>query len=122
MQIYKDWLTSQNVKFTETPVGLIFSYQGCVFIIEDNTNDKLFLRIRMPRIYTVSSDEKEKVLELVNKMNYETKCLKASIDEDDEVNLFTEIFVDSTPEVDDFLGRLLQIMIESRIEFRVRMR
>lgn len=121
MQIYKDWLTSQNVKFTETPVGLIFSYQGCVFIIEDDTNDKQFLRICMPKIYTVSSDEKEKVLELVNKMNYEIKCLKASIDENDVVNLFTEIFVDSTPEVDDLLGRLLQIMLESRIVFKVRM-
>lgn len=121
MQIYKDWLTSQNVKFTETPVGLFFSYQGCVFIIEDDTNDKQFLRIRMPKIYTVSSDEKEKVLELVNKMNYEIKCLKASIDENGVVNLFTEIFVDSTPEVDDLLGRLLQIMLESRIVFKVRM-
>lgn len=119
--MYKDWLTSHNVKFTETPFGLIFSYQGGAFVIEDDTNDKQFLRIRMPRIYTVSSDEKEKVLELVNKMNYEIKCLKASIDEDGEVNLFTEIFVDSTPEVDDFLGRLLQIMLESRIMFKVRM-
>lgn len=121
MQIYKDWLTSQNVQFVETPIGLLFKYQGCAFVIEDNTDDKQFLRIRMPRIHTVSPGEREKVLEVINKLNYGIKCLKASIDQDGDVNLFTEIFIDSTPDVEDFLERLLSILLSSRIKFFVNM-
>ena len=121
MQIYKDWLTSQNVQFVETPIGLLFKYQGCAFVIEDNTDDKQFLRIRMPRIHTVSPGEREKVLEVINKLNYGIKCLKASIDQDGDVNLFTEIFIDSNPDVEDFLERLLSILLSSRIKFIVNM-
>ena len=121
MQIYKDWLTSQNVQFVETPIGLLFKYQGCAFVIEDNTDDKQFLRTRMPRIHTVSPGEREKVLEVINKLNYGIKCLKASIDQDGDVNLFTEIFIDSTPDVEDFLERLLSILLSSRIKFIVNM-
>lgn len=121
MQIYKDWLKSNNIQFEETPIGILFHYQGGGFLIANNSNDRQYLQILMPNIYKVSPYEKTQAMEVINKMNIEFKCLKALIQDDNSIWLSTEIFIDSTPDIKDFFSRLLSILLSGRIKFQILM-
>lgn len=121
MEIYKNWLRSRNVKFSELPFGILFQYQGGSFIISDNTEDKLYLQVIMPNVYEVSSYEKEKAMKVMNKMNREFKALKATMQDDGQVWLAVETFIDSTPDIEDFFDRILMILLQGRMKFQMMM-
>ena len=121
MQIYKNWLRDNNIQFEETPIGILFHYQGGGFLIANNSNDRQYLQILMPNIYKVSPYEKTQAMEVVNKMNVEFKCLKTLIQDDNSIWLSTEIFIDSTPDIKDFFSRLLSILLSGRIKFQILM-
>lgn len=119
MEIYKNWLTENSVKFEEKDYGLTFKYQGGYFIIGNNTKDRQYFNIVMPGIYDFADNEdvpRIKVLEALNRINAEYKVVKAVCDEED-CWLTTEIFIDSTPDVEDFMERLLNILHQARMEF-----
>ena len=117
MQIYKDWLKSKGVAFREEVFGLAFSYQGANFIIANNSNDKLYLQLIMPGIYDVQPGEKMKVLEVANALTRDIKCLKVVIQDGGSVWIMTEMFIDTTPELDDFMNRLFSILFGGRMQF-----
>lgn len=121
MEIYKNWLRSRNVKFSELPFGILFQYQGGAFIISDNAEDKLYLQVIMPNVYEVSSYEKEKAMKVMNKMNREFKALKATMQDDGQVWLAVETFIDSTPDIEDFFDRILMILLQGRMKFQMMM-
>lgn len=121
MEIYKNWLRSRNVKFSELPFGILFQYQGGSFIISDNTEDKSYLQVMMPNIYETSSYDKEKAMKVMNKMNVELKALKAIMQDDGHVWLTVEIFIDSTPDIEDFFDRILMILLQGRMKFQMMM-
>lgn len=119
LQIYKDYLNSQNIAFEEESFGLVFKYQGGNFIVDDPGADDNFLRLVMPGIYSINlNDSKEiiKAYESMNEINRGKKVVKAHLHED-MIWLSTEIFIDSTPELDDFFFRLLQILFKAKMEF-----
>lgn len=117
MQIYKDWLRSKGVAFREEIFGLAFNYQGANFIIANNSNDKLYLQLIMPGIYDVQPGEKMKVLEVANALTRDIKCLKVVIQDGGSVWIMIEMFIDSTPELDDFMDRLFSILFGGRMQF-----
>jgi len=117
MQIYKNYLTSQGIPFREESFGLAFKYQGGNFIIADNNSDKQYFQLLMPGIYDVPPMEKGKVLEVINAINQELKCVKATLVGGTSVWLATEIFIDNTPDIEDFFDRLLQILHSARMKF-----
>lgn len=121
MEIYKNWLRSRNVKFSELPFGILFQYQGGAFIISDNAEDKLYLQVIMPNVYEASSYEKEKAMKVMNKMNREFKALKATMQDDGQVWLAVETFIDSTPDIEDFFDRILMILLQGRMKFQMMM-
>lgn len=121
MEIYKNWLRSRNVKFSELPFGILFQYQGGAFIISDNAEDKLYLQVIMPNVYEASSYEKEKAMKVMNKMNREFKALKATMQDDGQVWLAVETFIDSTPDIEDFFDRILMILLQGRMKFQMLM-
>lgn len=121
MEIYKNWLRSRNVKFSELPFGILFQYQGGTFIISDNAEDKLYLQVIMPNVYEASSYEKEKAMKVMNKMNREFKALKATMQDDGQVWLAVETFIDSTPDIEDFFDRILMILLQGRMKFQMMM-
>lgn len=119
MDIYKNWLYENGVKFEEKDYGITFKYQGGYFIIGNNEKDAQFFNIVMPGIYDFADHpdvERVKVLEALNKINAHYKVVKAVCDEED-CWLTTEIFIDSTPDVEDYFERLLNILHQSRMEF-----
>lgn len=115
MEIYKNWLRSNGVKFEELPFGLGFKYQGAGFILWDNSKDKQYLALSMPNIYDVDGNE-FKVLQIANKINEEIKAIKVVV-RDGRVWLNIEMFIDNTPDIEDFMDRLLDILLECRIRF-----
>lgn len=115
MQIYKDWLRSNGVKFEELPFGLAFKYQGASFILWDNSKDQQYLALSMPNIWDVDGEE-VKVLRAANKINVDIKAIKAVI-RDNAVWLNIEMFIDNTPDIEDFMDRILGILLECRMKF-----
>lgn len=121
MEIYKNWLRSNGFQFEEAPFGLLFNYQGGHFILADNANDKNFLQLIFARIDDVTENQKFRVLETLNKINRDIKCIKGTLTEDNEVWLTTEIFIDHTPNLEDFFLRLLDILMAGRAKYNTLM-
>ena len=119
MDIYKNWLADNGVKFEEKDYGLTFKYQGGYFIIGKNANDLQYFNLIMPGIYDFADHPEMpriKVLEALNKINAQYKVVKAVCDFFND-SATTEIFIDSTPDVEDFMERLLNICHQARLEF-----
>ncbi len=119
MDIYKNWLMENGVRFEEKDYGLTFKYQGGYFIIGNNSKDLQYFNIVMPGIYDFADHPETpriKVLEALNKINAQYKVVKAVCDEED-CWLTTEIFIDSTPDVEDYMERMHNICQLARLEF-----
>lgn len=119
MDIYKNWLSENGVKYEEKDYGLTFKYQGGYFIIGNNSKDSQYFNIVMPGIFDFGDNPdvpRIKVLEALNKINADYKVVKVVCDQED-CWLTTEIFIDSTPDVEDYFERLLNILHQSRMEF-----
>ena len=115
MQTYliKEWLTSEGYPYDEDKKNGIISFkcQGkrMCFIIDEK--DPLFFRIIMPGIYKIENN-RGKVLEICNEIVSETKVVKAFV-VDDDVWLSIEMFIDSNPDIGDFLERCCDILISA---------
>lgn len=66
----------------------------------------------MPGIYKVDGD-RTRVLEAISTISRDIKAIKAFLVED-HLWLAIEMFIDSTPDIDDFIERCLDIMIAGR--------
>ncbi len=119
MEIYKNWFHENGIKFEEQDYGLTFKYQGGYFIIANNQNDIQYLNIVMPGIFDFADNPqipREKVQMVANRINAEFKVVKAVYD-DEDCWLATEIFIDSSPDIEDYMERLLAILHHARMEF-----
>lgn len=117
MKLYREWLQFNGIKFEETSFGFVFRYQGGTFIIPLNYDDKQFFQILMPHIYDAT---KNRIIALtaINRLNSEMKVVKASINDDNIVGLAIEMFIDSSPEIDEYMQRIFDILFECRSRFR----
>lgn len=66
----------------------------------------------MPNIYDVDGD-REKVLEAINTICRDIKAIKAFL-LNDKLWLSLEMFIDTTPDIDDFIERCLDILVAGR--------
>lgn len=111
MEIFKEWLQNNGYRFSVELFGITFKHQGGNFIIGNNTGDNSYLQILMPGVYTLNNpSEKQHGLEVCNELNKEIKCIKAFFFDDETIWLATEMFIDHTPELDDFMERLFGIL------------
>ncbi len=119
MEIFQEWLRNNGYRFEVQPFGISFKHQGGHFIISDNSGDELYLQILMPGVYTLNdSSEKLHALEACNELTKSVKCLKAFFADEDTIWLSTEMYVDHTPELDDFMDRLLHILNQGRMKLK----
>lgn len=115
-ELVKNWLAAEGFKCTIDADGdAQFKYQGLWMLATMDSDDPLYLKILLPRIYEIDND-REKVMEILNGMNTRIKCMKGFIAEN-SVHLCIEMYVDSSPEVEDFLERCLEILVLSRSHF-----
>lgn len=119
-ELAKNWLHEQGYKCNLDDDGdAVFKYEGANMYVAVDKDDPLFLKIVMPVIYEVE-DNYSKVLEAANKVCAKIKVLKAIVI-NNKVHLVIEMFVDTTPEVDDFFERCCDILIAGRREFAMAM-
>jgi len=96
--------------------NIIFKYQMRTFLYFNNDDDEQFFNLTMPSIYNVTDDNRMAVFEAINQVNETTKVVKLTI-AGDSVWCATEIMLDSTPEMDDLLPRLMSILLNSQQKF-----
>lgn len=109
------WLSENGISFQIEKRVLYFEYQGGTFVVTVPEDDKSFLHLVMPCVYEVSEEESCRVLENLNLINQETKCVKAVLI-DSDVWLIIDMLVESTSGIDTFFERLLGILHETRWE------
>lgn len=111
--LVENWLKDQGFRCERDSDGdLFFRYNGANFFCCKDDSDKQFLRIIMPNIYKVDGD-RTTVLEAINTIARDIKAIKAFL-VDDSLCLAIEMFVDSTPDIEDFIERCLDILIAGR--------
>jgi len=95
---------------------IVFKYQMCTFAFFVDDDDDKFFRLALPSIFDVTEDNRISVLEATNELNKRLKVVKAFIP-NDEVWLSAETLMDETPELDDFVPRILGILFSARQKF-----
>jgi hypothetical protein len=95
---------------------IVFKYQMCTFVFFVDDDDDKFFRLALPSIFDVTEDNRISVLEATNELNKRLKVVKAFIP-NDEVWLSAETLMDETPELDDFVPRILGILFSARQKF-----
>lgn len=111
--LVENWLKSQGFRSERDNDGdLRFRYQGANLFCSNDDGDNQFLRILMPGIYKVEGD-RTRVLEAINTISRDIKAIKAFLIED-HLWLSIEMFIDSTPDIDDFIERCLDILVAGR--------
>lgn len=96
--------------------NIAFKYQMRNFLFFVDDNDSAFFNLTLPCIYDVTDDNRMAVFEAMNQVNESTKVVKLTI-ANDSVWCATEIMMDSTPEMEDLVPRLLNILLTSREKF-----
>lgn len=108
--LVENWLKDQGFRCERDSDGdFFFRYNGANLFCCKDDSDKQFLRIIMPNIYKVDGD-RTTVLEAINTIARDIKAIKAFL-VDDSLWLAIEMFVDSTPDIEDFIERCLDILI-----------
>ena len=108
-ELVKEWLSDEGYKYEIDEDGDIrFKYQGKTFFCTADKNDSQYFRIILPNLYDVENN-RVKVLEAINTVTRDMKVLKAYLVED-SLWLSIEMFVDSSPEAEDFMERCLNIL------------
>lgn len=95
---------------------IVFKYQMCTFIFFVDDEDDKFFRLALPSIFDVTEDNRISVLEATNEINKAIKVVKAFVP-NNNVWLSAETLMDDTPELDDFVPRILSILLSARQRF-----
>lgn len=96
-----------------------FKYQGRNFVFLTDENDPYYFQVVLPNIYEVDGDRRF-VLEAIHTIISEKKALKAYII-DDNVWLAIEMFIDTTPDINNILGRCIDILNIGYNKFAIEM-
>lgn len=96
--------------------NILFKYQMKNFLFINNDEDELFFQLILPGIFNITEENRELVLDAINKVNVSVKVIKCCII-NDEVWIFFENLLDSSPEVSDIIPRALNILQGAQLEF-----
>lgn len=115
LNIYEQWLTQNGLIHNIDEDGdLHFKYQMCNFYIINPKQDTQYLQILLPNIWSFDSDEERiMAMQVANELNMNCKVLKVFVTQRDTI-LSAEMLIDQTPDVEDFMERLLDILIQGR--------
>jgi len=115
LNIYEQWLTQNGLIHNIDEDGdLHFKYQMCNFYIINPKQDTQYLQILLPNIWSFDSDEERiMAMQVANELNMNRKVLKVFVTQRDTI-LSAEMLIDQTPDVEDFMERLLDILIQGR--------
>lgn len=108
-ELVKEYLSSEGYRYEIDGDGDIhFKFEGVHLYFTVDEHDPYFFRLMMPNVYKVEGN-RIKVLEAINTVCRDLKVMKAFLVED-SLWLSVELFLDSTPELDDFFPRCMGLM------------
>ncbi len=112
-ELVKEYLSSEGYRYDIDGDGDIhFKYEGIDLFFTVDKNDQSFFRLIMPSIYTLEGN-RTKVLEAINTVTRDLKVIKAFLVED-HLWLAVEMFIDSSPELEDFFPRCMGLLKAGR--------
>lgn len=112
-ELVKQFLSNEGYKFDIDGDGDIhFRFEGINLYFTVDNNDQRYFRLIMPNIYQLEGN-RTKVLEAINTVARDLKVIKAYLIED-RLWLAVELFIDSTPELEDFFPRCLGLLKAGR--------
>lgn len=97
--------------------NIAFKYQMRSFLFFNNDDDEQFFQLAMPSIFEVTDDNRMAVMEAMNQVNDTKKVVKLTIPKSNMVWASAEIIMDSTPELDDLIPRLLNLLLGAQQDF-----
>ena len=113
VDLVKNWLSTEGYKYDVDSDGDVhFKYEGVNLYFTVDDKDQSFFRIIMPAIYKVDGD-RTRVLEAASTVSRDLKVLKAFL-VDEYLWLTIEMFLDTSPEIEDFFPRCLSLMKAGR--------
>ena len=112
-ELVKQFLSNEGYKFDIDGDGDIhFRFEGINLYFTVDNNDQRYFRLIMPNIYQLEGN-RTRVLEAINTVARDLKVIKAYLIED-RLWLAVELFIDSTPELEDFFPRCLGLLKAGR--------
>ncbi len=112
-ELVKQFLSSEGYKYDIDGDGDIhFKFEGVNLYFTVDQNDQRYFRLIMPGIYKLENN-REKVLEAINATCRDMKVLKAYL-VGEFLWLSVELFIDSTPELEDFFPRCMGLLKAGR--------
>ena len=97
---------------------VLFKCEGRLYLYYGNEEDNDFFQLAMPGVFDVTEDNREMVLEACNDVTRRVKAAKCMvIDQQAEVWLMCEMFLDHTPNIEDILPRAIVILRAAQQEF-----
>lgn len=109
VNLMMDYLQKDGLVPKRESYGIAFRYQMKNYLFLDNDEDPSFFQLVMPGILDVTDANRDRVYRAMDKMNGSVKVAKASIF-NDEVWLYAELLIDSTPELGEIVPRALGIL------------
>lgn len=108
-ELVKQYLASEGFRYDVDGDGDIhFRFEGLNLYFTVDKDDQSFFRLIMPNIYELEGN-RMKVLEAINATNRDLKVLKAFL-VDDHLWLAVEMFIDSSPDLDDFFTHCMELL------------
>ena len=123
LDIYKQWLSDNGLKYEIDSDGDIhFKYQTCNMYIINPKKDTQFLQVMLPNFWSIESEQEYlNALKVCNMVSMQRKVVKAFVTEKNTF-LMVEMFIDNTPDLEDFMERVLDILIQGRMFCAEKMR
>lgn len=120
-QQFKHFLVDKDIDFGEDKEHNIISFKynelSYLFVTQNDTGN--YFRMILPRILAVGETERNEMLETLNEMNSNFKCVKSTI-ENNEVWMKVEQLVYSTQDINTLFNSTLQLLESVILYFRNR--
>lgn len=96
--------------------NIFFKFQMCTVVFINNDEDEEFFQLAFPGIYSVTEENRDIVLEAINRVNSKVKVAKL-VAPDEEVWVLFEVILDESPEVGSIIKRGLGILMHATQSF-----
>lgn len=105
----------RNEGFVPSHLGeegfLLVKYQGLKLLVVAPTDDPNFLKLNLRfGKDNFQGKTRTELLEVASKISYERKVIKAFVGDDGDFAIVAEVLLDTTPQVEDILPRLLGML------------
>ena len=116
-ELMLNYLREEGFCPKEEEFGIAFKCEGLNFVFFYDEDDDQYFRLMMPAIFDVTEENFPEVLLAMNKVNSDMKVVKAYTPVPDAVWIGFEVLVDSTPVLEDFVPRGINMLRTAQRKF-----